>query len=320
MPAELCSTGEQKALLIGLIISHARLTAEIAGAAPILLLDEVAAHLDPGRRAALFAILDDLNCQTFMTGTEASLFSSLEGRAQFLTVSHGPFLGCSHIADGADKAGPAHYVRAHDQTPDAAALAGRAGALCAPYRAAGDRRRRPAKAEARPRAGDRRRRARRAGAEYLAAAGVGTLGLVDDDVVSLSNLQRQVIHDTQAVGLAKTESAARAIARINPHVAVESHALRLTAANAAELVRGYDIVADGSDNFDTRYAVADACAAERKPLVTAAVGRFDGSLTVLKPYETRPTGGAIPPIATCFRNSRRPDWCRPAPKPASSAR
>ena len=94
--------------------------------------------------------------------------------------------------------------------------------------------------------------------EYLAAAGVGTLGLVDDDVVSLSNLQRQVIHDTQAVGLAKTESAARSIGRINPHVAVESHALRLTAANAAELVRGYDIVADGSDNFDTRYAAADA--------------------------------------------------------------
>ena len=89
MPAELCSTGEQKSLLIGLIISHARLTAEITGSAPILLLDEVAAHLDPGRRAALFAILDDLNCQTFMTGTEASLFSSLEGRAQFLTVSHG---------------------------------------------------------------------------------------------------------------------------------------------------------------------------------------------------------------------------------------
>jgi DNA replication and repair protein RecF len=89
MPAELCSTGEQKALLIGLVVSHARLTAEIAGTAPILLLDEVAAHLDPGRRAALFAILDDLNCQTFMTGTEASLFSSLQDRAQFLTVSHG---------------------------------------------------------------------------------------------------------------------------------------------------------------------------------------------------------------------------------------
>ena len=107
--------------------------------------------------------------------------------------------------------------------------------------------------------------------EYLAAAGVGTLGLVDDDVVALSNLQRQVIHDTQAVGLAKTESAARSIARINPHVSVDIHPLRLTTANAAELIRGYDIVADGSDNFDTRYAVADACAAEQKPLVTAAL-------------------------------------------------
>jgi DNA replication and repair protein RecF len=89
MPAELCSTGEQKALLIGLVLSHARLSAETTGAAPILLLDEVAAHLDPGRRAALFSILDDLNCQTFMTGTEPSLFSSLAGHAQFLTVSHG---------------------------------------------------------------------------------------------------------------------------------------------------------------------------------------------------------------------------------------
>ena len=89
MPAELSSTGEQKALLIGLVLSHARLTAEMAGAAPILLLDEVAAHLDPGRRAALFSILGELNCQTFMTGTEPSLFSSLTGEAQFLTVSHG---------------------------------------------------------------------------------------------------------------------------------------------------------------------------------------------------------------------------------------
>ncbi|MDW6026041.1 DNA replication/repair protein RecF [Mesorhizobium sp. BAC0120] len=89
MPAEFCSTGEQKALLIGLVLSHARLTAEMAGSAPILLLDEVAAHLDPGRRAALFSILDELNCQTFMTGTEPSLFSSLTGQAQFLTVSHG---------------------------------------------------------------------------------------------------------------------------------------------------------------------------------------------------------------------------------------
>ena len=89
MPAELCSTGEQKALLIGLVLSHARLTGEIAGLSPILLLDEIAAHLDAGRRAALFSILDELGCQTFMTGTEPSLFSALEGRAQFLTVSHG---------------------------------------------------------------------------------------------------------------------------------------------------------------------------------------------------------------------------------------
>ena len=90
--------------------------------------------------------------------------------------------------------------------------------------------------------------------------------------------------------MAKTDSAASAIARINPHVAVELHALRLDAANAAELVARYDIVADGSDNFDTRYAVADACAAEKRPLVHAAVGRFDGSVTVLKPYETRADG------------------------------
>lgn len=89
MPAELCSTGEQKALLVGLILSHARLCAEVSGSVPILLLDEIAAHFDAGRRAALFDILEELGCQTFMTGTEAALFSSLAGRAQFLTVDHG---------------------------------------------------------------------------------------------------------------------------------------------------------------------------------------------------------------------------------------
>jgi molybdopterin/thiamine biosynthesis adenylyltransferase len=136
--------------------------------------------------------------------------------------------------------------------------------------------------------------------EYLAAAGVGTLGIVDDDTVSLSNLQRQVIHDTEAVGMAKTESAARAIARINPHVAVEVHGTRLTTENAADLVRTYDIVADGSDNFDTRYAVADACAAEQRPLVSAAVGRFDGSITVLKPFEKRDDGRPWPSYRDLF--------------------
>jgi len=89
MPAELCSTGEQKALLVGIVLSHARLTGEMSGMTPILLLDEIAAHLDSGRRAALFSILEELNCQAFMTGTDAALFSSLGGRAQFLTVDHG---------------------------------------------------------------------------------------------------------------------------------------------------------------------------------------------------------------------------------------
>jgi len=89
MPAELCSTGEQKALLVGIVLSHARLSGEMSGSVPILLLDEIAAHLDPGRRAALFSILDELGCQTFMTGTEAGLFSSIRGRAQFMTVDHG---------------------------------------------------------------------------------------------------------------------------------------------------------------------------------------------------------------------------------------
>jgi DNA replication and repair protein RecF len=89
MPAELCSTGEQKALLVGIVLSHARLTGEMSGMTPILLLDEIGAHLDSIRRAALFSILEDLNCQAFMTGTDAALFSSLAGRARFLTVDHG---------------------------------------------------------------------------------------------------------------------------------------------------------------------------------------------------------------------------------------
>lgn len=120
--------------------------------------------------------------------------------------------------------------------------------------------------------------------QYLAAAGVGTLGIVDDDTVSLSNLQRQVLHDTDAVGVAKTGSAAKALQRINPHVVVDAHPVRIDAANAAELIARYDIIVDGSDNFATRYLVADQCAALERPLVTAAVGRFDGSVTVLVPF------------------------------------
>lgn len=135
---------------------------------------------------------------------------------------------------------------------------------------------------------------------YLAAAGVGTLGIVDDDKVSLSNLQRQVIHDTGSVGKPKTESAAVAVGRLNPNVHVIAHPHRITAASATELVGGYDVVADGSDNFDTRYAMADACEAARKPLVTAAVGRFDGTLTVLTPFETDAQGKLNPGYRDLF--------------------
>ncbi|TIS82455.1 MAG: thiamine biosynthesis protein ThiF, partial [Mesorhizobium sp.] len=92
--------------------------------------------------------------------------------------------------------------------------------------------------------------------EYLAAAGVGTLGVVDDDAVSLSNLQRQVIHGTDTIGMLKTQSAEAAIARINPNISVETHTFRLTAENAPALVARYDVVVDGSDNFETRYVVA----------------------------------------------------------------
>jgi adenylyltransferase/sulfurtransferase len=120
---------------------------------------------------------------------------------------------------------------------------------------------------------------------YLAAAGVGTLGVIDDDTVSLSNLQRQVIHDTPGVGMPKVDSAAAAIHRLNPHVAVTTHAARLTAANAINIISRYDLVADGSDNFSTRYLVADACYFASKPLVTAAVGIFDGSLTTIRAHE-----------------------------------
>src|SRR3989442_2661124 len=99
---------------------------------------------------------------------------------------------------------------------------------------------------------------------YLAAAGVGTLGVIDDDAVALSNLQRQVIHGTPEIGEPKVDSAAATIRRLNPHVTVETHATRLTAANALDLIGRYDVVADGSDNFATRYLVSDACFLDRK--------------------------------------------------------
>lgn len=135
---------------------------------------------------------------------------------------------------------------------------------------------------------------------YLSAAGVGTLGIVDDDIVSLSNLQRQVIHSMQTLEMSKVESAAATIGRINPHVAVELHQLRLNADNIGDIVSAYDLVVDGTDNFATRYAVADACAAAQRPLVTGAVGRFDGSVTVLKPFENSAEGRPNPSYRDLF--------------------
>jgi molybdopterin-synthase adenylyltransferase len=135
---------------------------------------------------------------------------------------------------------------------------------------------------------------------YLAAAGVGTLGVIDDDAVALSNLQRQVIHGTPEIGDPKVESAAAAIRRLNPHVTVETHAARLAAANALALISRYDVVADGSDNFATRYLVADACFFAKKPLVTAAVGIFDGTLTTLRAHERKADGTPNPTYRCLF--------------------
>ncbi len=141
---------------------------------------------------------------------------------------------------------------------------------------------------------------------YLAAAGVGTIGIVDDDGVALSNLQRQIIHRSEDVDVLKTESAANAIRRLNPHVEVVSHVTRLSATNARDLVAGYDIVADGSDNFATRYAVSDACFHERKPLVTAAVGTFDATLTTLRPHEKGADGRPNPTYRCLFPEAPPP--------------
>ena len=135
---------------------------------------------------------------------------------------------------------------------------------------------------------------------YLAAAGVGTIGIVDDDIVSLSNLQRQMIHATPDIGLRKVDSAEAAIERLNPHVKVETHMTRLEPGNALDLISDYDIVADGSDNFATRYLVSDACYFARKPLVTAAVGIFDGSLTTIRAHETRADGAPNPTYRCLF--------------------
>lgn len=146
---------------------------------------------------------------------------------------------------------------------------------------------------------------------YLAAAGVGTIGIVDDDEVSLSNLQRQVLHATPEVGAAKTESAARAIQALNPHVTVEQHRMRIGPNNAADLIAQYDVVIDGSDNFSTRYTVSDAAYRARRPLVMGWLGTMDGALTTLRPYENG-AGGQPNPTYRCLFPEPPPDGTIPA--------
>jgi adenylyltransferase/sulfurtransferase len=131
--------------------------------------------------------------------------------------------------------------------------------------------------------------------QYLAAAGIGTLGVIDDDTVDLSNLQRQIIHRTADIGIAKAESAKRALGEINPEVTVQAHQERLTAANIEHVLDGYDIVADGSDNFATRYLLNDACYRLKKTLVSAAILRFDGQISTYKAWQ-----GAGHPCLRCL--------------------
>lgn len=141
---------------------------------------------------------------------------------------------------------------------------------------------------------------------YLAAAGVGTLGLVDHDRVDLTNLQRQVLHGTSAVGAPKVASATARLRDLNPHVQVEAFDVRLDRTNARDLVRAFDLVLDGSDNFPTRYLVNDACVLERKPLVYGSIFRFDGQVSLFHPpsgpcyrclFAEPPAPGSVPSCA-----------------------
>ncbi len=130
--------------------------------------------------------------------------------------------------------------------------------------------------------------------QYLAAAGVGTIGVADDDDVALSNLQRQVIFRTEDIGSSKTSSAKDFAARLNPDANIIEHPAHVDDGNAEAIIAGYDLVVEGVDNFKTRYALNRACIALKKPLVSAAVGRFEGQLATFKPYEK-------PGVLPCYR-------------------
>ena len=167
---------------------------------------------------------------------------------------------------------------------------------------------------------------------YLAAAGVGTLGVVDDDAVDLSNLQRQVIHATDRIGMPKVDSAAEAVAAVNPEVRLVAHPARLGSDNAAQLIAGYDVIADGSDNFETRFTLNDACHEAGKTLVAAALLRFEGQLATFKSglgeglpcyrclYSSPPPPGMIPSCAEAACSARWPARWAPSRRPRSSRR
>ena len=129
------------------------------------------------------------------------------------------------------------------------------------------------------------------------------MGVIDDDVVDLSNLQRQIVHATESIGAAKVESAKRTLAHINPEVKIETHHARLTEANVDKTVGAYDLVADGSDNFATRYLLNDACFRLKKPLIGAALSPFDGQLSTFKAY----LGPPHPCYRCLFREPPPPD-------------
>ena len=138
---------------------------------------------------------------------------------------------------------------------------------------------------------------------YLAAAGVGMIGLVDDDTVALSNLQRQILFTDADIGAPKVQAAAARLSQTNPHVAIERHAVRLTPDNAAALIAAHDVIIDGTDDFDTRFAVNAACVAAGKPLVSGALGRWTGQVAV---FQNRPcyqclVSEAPPEAETCAR-------------------
>ena len=147
---------------------------------------------------------------------------------------------------------------------------------------------------------------------YLAAAGVGTLGLVDADTVDASNLQRQVLHTTDRIGQPKTASARIALEALNPDVRVVEHRVRMSSENVDEILEGYDVVIDGTDNFPTRYLLNDASLKHRIPVVHASIFRFEGQLSVFKPYEG-------PATAACSPSRRRRSSRRRAPRAACSA-